>query len=75
MRKNCIIIPWIQKTEIKQVKIVLIIDIIPDRRSERDGLIAATALVHGLVVVTRNTKNFEDTGAELYNPWEINQSE
>ena len=44
---------------------------IPDRRSERDALISATALVHGFVVVTRNTKDFEETGVELLNPWEI----
>ncbi|MFC3907503.1 type II toxin-antitoxin system VapC family toxin [Legionella dresdenensis] len=43
---------------------------IPDRRSERDALIAATALVHGFVVVTRNIKDFEDSGVELLNPWE-----
>ncbi|KTD08098.1 type II toxin-antitoxin system VapC family toxin [Legionella jamestowniensis] len=43
---------------------------IPDRRSERDALIAATALVHGFVVVTRNVKDFEETGVELLNPWE-----
>ncbi|MCW8450873.1 type II toxin-antitoxin system VapC family toxin [Legionella quinlivanii] len=43
---------------------------IPDRRSERDALIAATALVHGLVVVTRNIKDFEDSELELLNPWE-----
>jgi len=44
---------------------------VPDHRSERDALIAATALVHGLVMVTRNTKDFEGTGVELVNPWEI----
>lgn len=43
----------------------------PDRRSERDALIAATALVHGLVVVTRNIKDFEETGVQLLNPWEM----
>lgn len=42
---------------------------IPDPRSDRDALIAATALVHSLVVVTRNTKDFEGTGVELLNPW------
>lgn len=35
-----------------------------------DLLIAATALVHGLRVVTRNVKHFEDTGVEIVNPWE-----
>jgi toxin FitB len=35
-----------------------------------DGLIAATALVHGMVVVTRNVRDFSDTGAEILNPFE-----
>ena len=43
---------------------------IPDPKSERDALIAATALVHGMTVVTRNISDFEETGVELYNPWE-----
>lgn len=43
---------------------------VPDRRSERDALIAATGLVHGMVVVTRNTADFEATGAKLLNPWQ-----
>ena len=34
-----------------------------------DTLIASTALVHGLSVVTRNTKDIEPTGVELINPW------
>ncbi len=42
----------------------------PDPRSERDALISATALVHGLIVVTRNIKDFKETGVELLNPWE-----
>ena len=43
---------------------------VPDRRSDRDALIAATALIHGLTVVTRNTDDFKDMGVELLNPWE-----
>jgi predicted nucleic acid-binding protein len=42
---------------------------VPDRRSERDALIAATALVHGMTVVTRNTADFVATGVRLANPW------
>lgn len=34
-----------------------------------DGLIAATALVHGLAVVTRNVKHFQETGAAVLNPF------
>ncbi|WP_455272913.1 PIN domain-containing protein [Rhizobium herbae] len=42
---------------------------IPDRRNEVDALIAATALIHGLTVVTRNVKDFEGTGAIIVDPW------
>ncbi|WP_433664991.1 type II toxin-antitoxin system VapC family toxin [Nocardia sp. CA-128927] len=34
-----------------------------------DGLIAATAVTHGLAVVTRNVKHFEETGAAVINPF------
>ena len=34
-----------------------------------DELIAATALVHDLTVVTLNTKHFEHTGCRLHSPW------
>ena len=43
---------------------------VPDPAGERDALIAAIALVHGLIVVTRNVADFQDTGAQLLNPWE-----
>jgi predicted nucleic acid-binding protein len=42
---------------------------VPDPRAERDALIAATALVHGLTVATRNVRDFEATGVPLLNPW------
>ena len=42
---------------------------VPDPRSERDALIAATALVHGMTVVTRNVRDFERTGVPTFNPW------
>ncbi|MCB1908193.1 MAG: type II toxin-antitoxin system VapC family toxin [Rhodocyclaceae bacterium] len=42
---------------------------VPDPRSERDALIAATALVHGMTVVTRNVADFEPTGVALHDPW------
>jgi predicted nucleic acid-binding protein len=43
---------------------------VPNPRSERDALIAATALVHGMTIVTRNTQDFRAIRVELYNPWE-----
>lgn len=42
---------------------------VPDPRDERDALIAATALVHAMTVVTRNVADFEPTGVPLLNPW------
>ena len=42
---------------------------IPDPKPERDSIIAATALVHGLELVTRNTKDFESIELKLINPW------
>ena len=44
---------------------------VPDRRGERDALIAATALVHGMTVVTRNVADFKLIGVPLLNPWEV----
>lgn len=43
---------------------------VPDPRAERDALIAATALVHGMTVVTRNVADFTATGVLLLNPWD-----
>ena len=42
---------------------------VPDPRADRDALIAATALVHGMTVVTRNVADFEPTGVPILNPW------
>ncbi|MSP97904.1 MAG: hypothetical protein EXR29_11910 [Betaproteobacteria bacterium] len=43
---------------------------VPDPRPVRDGLIAATALVHRMVVVTRSAGDFQPMGIELFNPWQ-----
>ena len=42
---------------------------VPDPRADRDALIAATAICHGLTVVTRNIADFEPTGVQILNPW------
>lgn len=44
---------------------------VPDPRGERDALIAATALVHGMTVVTRNVADFRPMGVDLLDPWEV----
>jgi predicted nucleic acid-binding protein len=43
---------------------------IPDPRPVRDGLIAATALVHGMTLVTRNVVDFKLMDVPLLNPWD-----
>jgi toxin FitB len=42
---------------------------VPDPAPIPDSLIAATALVHGLTVITRNTPDFARTGVSMINPW------
>ena len=42
---------------------------VPDRRPQRDAMIAATALEHRLTVVTRNVRDFAAMGVPLLNPW------
>jgi len=43
---------------------------VPNPRPDRDALIGATALVHGMTVVTRNVRDFEGMDVALLNPWE-----
>lgn len=42
---------------------------VPNPQADRDSLIAATALIHGMTIVTRNVADFENTGVEILNPW------
>ena len=43
---------------------------VPNPLPDRDALIAATALVNGMTVVTRNVSDFAPTGVEIINPWD-----
>jgi toxin FitB len=43
---------------------------VPNRLAERDALIAATALVHGMTIVTRNAADFAAAKVTLINPWD-----
>ncbi len=42
---------------------------VPHPRADRDALIAATALAHGMTIVTRNVTDFEPMGVKIHNPW------
>lgn len=44
---------------------------VPDPHSDRDAIIAATASVHGMTVVTRNVNDFESTGVKILDPWNL----
>jgi len=43
---------------------------VPDPRPAMDSLIAATALVHGMTLVTRNVADFQLSGVTIINPWD-----
>ena len=43
---------------------------VPDPRPERDAFIAASALVHGMTIVTRNVADFALMGVPIINPWD-----
>lgn len=43
---------------------------VPDPRSDRDAIIAATALVHDMTVVTRNIDDFAPSSVDILNPWQ-----
>lgn len=42
---------------------------VPNPKSERDGMIASTSIIHGLTLVTRNEKDFKHMDIEVVNPW------
>ncbi len=58
------ILPIDQKVALKSAALH-----VPNPKPIRDGLIAATALVHGMTVVTRNVGDFESTGVKIVDPW------
>ena len=43
---------------------------VPDKRSFRDSMIAATAIEHAFAIVTRNVRDFEGMGLRIIDPWE-----
>ena len=47
---------------------------VPDPRPDNDALIAATALVHGLTIITRNTADFAPMGVPTLDPWAWTQA-
>jgi toxin FitB len=70
---------WVERILRQYAKNILIVDKavgeiwarlrVPHREPALDKLIAATALAHGLTVVTRNVRDFEITGVPILNPF------
>ena len=48
---------------------------VPDPRSDRDAWISATALVHGMTILTRNVADFRLTGVQVIDPWAARSNE
>jgi predicted nucleic acid-binding protein len=62
-------LPWEAATGLRWAKLLADLRTAGDAMAVKDSLIAATALVHGLTVVTRNTRDFEKAGVKLIDPF------
>lgn len=70
---------WIDRVEVEFSERILRVDIVTARlwgklssvrpRTVVDTILAATAIVHKLTLVTRNTRDVVDTGVDVVNPW------
>ena len=66
-RVHCL--PWEAKTGLRWAALLASLRMRGRAMPIKDSLIAATALVHGLVVVSRNENDFEQAGVEVMNPF------
>lgn len=64
-------LPWEAETGLRWAQLLSALRTSGRAMSIKDSLIAATALVHDLIVATRNRKDFEKAGVEIVNPFEV----
>jgi toxin FitB len=67
-RLNCL--PWEAETGLRWAELLAVLRASGRAMPIKDSLIAATALVHGLVVATRNRKDFEPAGVQIIDPFQ-----
>jgi predicted nucleic acid-binding protein len=67
MRIQCL--PWESACGLRWAKLLAELRLAGQAMSIKDSLIAATVLVHGLTIATRNTKDFEKAGVPVLNPF------
>jgi predicted nucleic acid-binding protein len=63
-------VPWDADTALRWAELLAALRASGTAMPIKDSLIAATALVHGLIVVTRNGADFEKAGVEIINPFD-----
>ena len=67
--QRLICLPWEAETGMRWAQLLATLRTSGKAMPIKDSLIAATALVHGLTVATRNRSDFEKTGVEMVNPF------
>ncbi len=67
--QHIVCLPWEAETGLRWARLLATLRASGTAMPVADSLIAATALVHGLVVVTRNQADFEKAGVDIINPF------
>ena len=62
-------LPWTTETGLRWAQLLADLRAAGKAIPIKDSLIAATALIHGLLVVTRNTRDFRDAGVKVFDPF------
>lgn len=67
--QHVVCLPWEAETGLRWAQLLAMLRASGKAMPIKDSLIAATALVHQLIVVTRNDADFEKAGVEILNPF------